>query len=67
MRTASLQQKHSLLKIVLRICNDPQTLVDVYLNYDCDDTSLDNVYERYAFFSQNKGKMYITRETYPLM
>ncbi|KAI7852796.1 hypothetical protein BDC45DRAFT_570702 [Circinella umbellata] len=46
MRTASLQQKYSLLKIVLRICNDPQTLVDVYLNYDCDDTSLDNVYER---------------------
>ncbi|KAI9492851.1 hypothetical protein BDB00DRAFT_826694 [Zychaea mexicana] len=46
MRTASMQQKHSLLKIVLRICNDPQTLVDVYLNYDCDEASLDNIYER---------------------
>ncbi|KAI8145649.1 hypothetical protein BJV82DRAFT_534870 [Fennellomyces sp. T-0311] len=46
MRTASFQQKHSLLKIVLRICSDPQTLVDIYLNYDCDEASLDNIYER---------------------
>lgn len=46
MRSASNQQKFSLLKGVLRICEDPQTLVDVYLNYDCDREALDNIYER---------------------
>lgn len=46
MRNASNQQKFSLLKGVLRICEDPQTLVDVYLNYDCDRQALDNIYER---------------------
>ncbi|KAJ2963214.1 hypothetical protein NQZ79_g1686 [Umbelopsis isabellina] len=47
MRNASYQQKHSLLnKVVLRICSDPQTLVEIYLNYDCDKEALDNIYER---------------------
>ncbi|KAI8641128.1 hypothetical protein BD408DRAFT_368798 [Parasitella parasitica] len=46
MRNASNQQKFSLLKGVLRICEDPQTLVDIYLNYDCDREALDNIYER---------------------
>ncbi|GAA5807553.1 hypothetical protein MFLAVUS_000918 [Mucor flavus] len=46
MRNASNQQKFSLLKGVLRVCEDPQTLVDIYLNYDCDRAALDNIYER---------------------
>jgi brefeldin A-inhibited guanine nucleotide-exchange protein len=47
MRNASYQQKHSLLnKVVLPICSDPQTLVEIYLNYDCDKEALDNIYER---------------------
>ncbi|ORX51959.1 Sec7-domain-containing protein [Hesseltinella vesiculosa] len=46
MRTASYQQKYALLKIILRLCEDPQTLVDIYLNYDCDREALDNIYER---------------------
>ncbi|KAI9317717.1 hypothetical protein BX666DRAFT_1856976 [Dichotomocladium elegans] len=46
MRSASFQQKNTLLKVLLRICNDPQTLIDIYLNYDCDQGSLDNIYER---------------------
>ncbi|RUP52408.1 hypothetical protein BC936DRAFT_143684 [Jimgerdemannia flammicorona] len=49
MRTASFQQKHSLLKVVLRICSDPQTLVEMYLNYDCDKEALDNIYERFVY------------------
>ncbi|KAL1917906.1 uncharacterized protein VTP21DRAFT_3740 [Calcarisporiella thermophila] len=45
-RTASSQQqRHSLLKAILKICEDPQTLVELYLNYDCEE-SLDNIYER---------------------
>lgn len=46
MRTASNQQKFSLLRGLLRICEDSQTLVDIYLNYDCDRAALDNIYER---------------------
>ncbi|KAG0187847.1 guanine nucleotide exchange protein for ADP-robosylation factor [Apophysomyces sp. BC1034] len=46
MRNASFQQKHSFLRVVLRICSDSQTLVDIYLNYDCDRQALDNIYER---------------------
>ncbi|KAI8381215.1 uncharacterized protein BYT42DRAFT_613016 [Radiomyces spectabilis] len=46
MRNASYQQKFSILKIVYRICSDPQSLVDIYLNYDCDRQALDNIYER---------------------
>lgn len=29
-----------------RLCEDPQALVEVYLNYDCDSEALANVYER---------------------
>lgn len=46
MRSASNLQRYSLLKGVLQLCEDPQTLVDVYLNYDCDRQALDNIYER---------------------
>ncbi|OZJ03359.1 hypothetical protein BZG36_02985 [Bifiguratus adelaidae] len=46
MRNASAQQKHSLLKVIQHMCNDPQTMVEIYLNYDCDGTAIDNIYER---------------------
>lgn len=29
-----------------RLCEDPQALVEVYLNYDCDSEAMANVYER---------------------
>ncbi|CAG8451027.1 12392_t:CDS:10 [Ambispora gerdemannii] len=46
MRNSSTQQKYALLNILLRICNDPQGLVEIYLNYDCEREALDNIYER---------------------
>ncbi|CAO1630328.1 unnamed protein product [Parajaminaea phylloscopi] len=46
MRNSSSAQKHTLLGIFMRVCEDPQALVEIYLNYDCDRTALDNVYER---------------------
>lgn len=46
MRQSSVRQKSILLGIFSRLCYDPQALVEIYLNYDCDRTSLDNVYER---------------------
>ncbi|ORX95160.1 hypothetical protein K493DRAFT_407713 [Basidiobolus meristosporus CBS 931.73] len=46
MRSASFHQKLVLLGVLENICNDPQALVEIYLNYDCDKEALDNIYER---------------------
>ena len=39
-------QKLSLLRSISKLCSDPQTLVEIYLNYDCDPQALDNTFER---------------------
>lgn len=41
---SSFQLKWLVLQAISRICTDPQTLVDLYVNYDCDLT-LSNVFE----------------------
>ncbi|KAJ1025139.1 hypothetical protein NDA16_002645 [Ustilago loliicola] len=46
MRTSTAKQKSILLGVMIRLCQDPQALVEIYLNYDCDRTALDNIYER---------------------
>ncbi|WFC97503.1 guanine nucleotide exchange protein for ADP-robosylation factor [Malassezia yamatoensis] len=47
MRSSTTAQKSVLLGVVVhRLCRDPQTLVEIYLNYDCDRSALENVYER---------------------
>ncbi|SPO29626.1 probable SEC7 - component of non-clathrin vesicle coat [Ustilago trichophora] len=46
MRTSTAKQKSILLGVLIRLCQDPQALVEIYLNYDCDRTALDNIYER---------------------
>lgn len=46
MRNSTARQKSILLGVMSRLCHDPQALVEIYLNYDCDRSSLDNVYER---------------------
>lgn len=46
MRNSSVRQKLALLNVFSRVCMDPQALVEIYINYDCDRTSLDNIYER---------------------
>lgn len=46
MRNATAKQKSILLSVFIRLCRDPQALVEIYLNYDCDRTALDNIYER---------------------
>ncbi|KAG5518078.1 hypothetical protein PMAC_003264 [Pneumocystis sp. 'macacae'] len=46
MRNSTYQQKQTLLEILQRISNDPKALVEVYLNYDCDRSALDNIYEK---------------------
>ncbi|KAL1916268.1 uncharacterized protein VTP21DRAFT_5885 [Calcarisporiella thermophila] len=36
MSNASFQQKSMILQGLTKICSNPRTLVDIYLNYDCD-------------------------------
>ncbi|KAF9534357.1 hypothetical protein CPB83DRAFT_844112 [Crepidotus variabilis] len=45
MRTSTLKQKAVILGMFSRLCQDPQALVEVYLNYDCDSEAADNIYE----------------------
>ncbi|KIO22636.1 hypothetical protein M407DRAFT_79006 [Tulasnella calospora MUT 4182] len=46
MRTATLRQKSVLLAMLYRLSQDPQALVEIYLNYDCDRDATENIYER---------------------
>jgi brefeldin A-inhibited guanine nucleotide-exchange protein len=45
-RTAPIFQKQYILTVFGRLAADPRALVEVYLNYDCDRTALDNMYQR---------------------
>ncbi|PRP79080.1 brefeldin A-inhibited guanine nucleotide-exchange protein 2-like [Planoprotostelium fungivorum] len=42
---STIQQKWMVLQVLLQICKNPQALVDIFINYDCDIDSKD-VYER---------------------
>ncbi|EPY53175.1 Sec7 domain-containing protein [Schizosaccharomyces cryophilus OY26] len=46
MRSSSNQQKIVLLNVFHRICKEPRTLIELYLNYDCISGNTENVYER---------------------
>ncbi|PPQ94949.1 hypothetical protein CVT25_003921 [Psilocybe cyanescens] len=45
MKTSTLKQKAVILGMMSRLCQDPQALVEMYLNYDCDSEAADNIYE----------------------
>ncbi|KAG9219328.1 hypothetical protein CCMSSC00406_0001738 [Pleurotus cornucopiae] len=45
MKTSSLKQKSVILAMLSRLCQEPQALVEIYLNYDCDSDAADNIYE----------------------
>jgi brefeldin A-inhibited guanine nucleotide-exchange protein len=45
-RSAPAFQKQYILTIFGRLAADPRALVEIYLNYDCDRTALDNMYQR---------------------
>ncbi|KAK4685511.1 brefeldin A-inhibited guanine nucleotide-exchange protein, partial [Tremellales sp. Uapishka_1] len=46
MRHSTIRQKSLILGIFIRLCQDPQALVEIYINYDCDRAALENIYER---------------------
>ncbi|KII94838.1 hypothetical protein PLICRDRAFT_96881 [Plicaturopsis crispa FD-325 SS-3] len=45
MRTSTLKQKAVILGMLQRLCQEPQALIEIYLNYDCDSDAVDNIYE----------------------
>ncbi|ETW82422.1 hypothetical protein HETIRDRAFT_108770 [Heterobasidion irregulare TC 32-1] len=45
MKTSTLKQKAAILGMLSRLCHDPQALVEIYLNYNCDSQVADNIYE----------------------
>ncbi|KLT43076.1 Sec7-domain-containing protein [Cutaneotrichosporon oleaginosum] len=46
MRHSTIRQKSLILGVFIRLCNDPQALVEIYLNYDCDRAAPENIYEK---------------------
>lgn len=42
---STLQQKWMIVQVLLQICKNPQALVDIFVNYDCDLDAKD-IYER---------------------
>jgi brefeldin A-inhibited guanine nucleotide-exchange protein len=46
MRNSTIKQKAVLLSMLSRLFQDPQALVEIYLNYDCDKDAIENIYER---------------------
>lgn len=45
-RTAPAFQKQCFLHVLSRLVKDPRALVEVYLNYDCDRSASDNMFQR---------------------
>ncbi|KAL8697076.1 MAG: hypothetical protein Q9201_007323 [Fulgogasparrea decipioides] len=45
-RNAPSFQKMYVMKILKRLSNDSRALVEMYLNYDCEPTALDNMFQR---------------------
>ncbi|TXT13291.1 hypothetical protein VHUM_00658 [Vanrija humicola] len=46
MRHSTLRQKSLILGVFIRLCHEPQALVEIYLNYDCDRNAPENIYEK---------------------
>ena len=58
MKTATLKQKSVIVSMLSKLCQDPQALVDIYINYDCDSEAADNIYEQSVdthFLASRKG------------
>ncbi|KAI9893598.1 MAG: guanine nucleotide exchange protein for ADP-robosylation factor [Vezdaea aestivalis] len=45
-RNTPVQQKQILMNVLERLAGDPRALVEIFLNYDCDRSALDNMFQR---------------------
>lgn len=50
-RGAPTFQKQYFMEILARLGGDPRALVEIYLNYDCDRTALENIFQKYALLN----------------
>lgn len=50
-RGAPTFQKQYFMEILERLGGDPRALVEIYLNYDCDRTALENIFQKYALLN----------------
>jgi brefeldin A-inhibited guanine nucleotide-exchange protein len=47
-------QKQYFMEILERLAADPRALVELYLNYDCDSTALENIFQGYFHLNHPK-------------
>lgn len=45
-RGAPAFQKQYFMEVLERLGGDPRALVEIYLNYDCDRTALENIFQK---------------------
>jgi brefeldin A-inhibited guanine nucleotide-exchange protein len=45
-RNSPVFQKRMLMQVLERLSRNPRALVEIYLNYDCDRTALENLFQR---------------------
>lgn len=45
-RGSPIFQKRMFMDVLERLSTDPRALVEIYLNYDCDRTALENLFQR---------------------
>lgn len=45
-RSSPVFQKRMFMQVLEKLAGDPRALVEVYLNYDCDRTALENLFQR---------------------
>jgi brefeldin A-inhibited guanine nucleotide-exchange protein len=45
---STFEHKYISLTVLHKLCSDPQTLVELFVNYDCDETSVANVFQMIA-------------------
>lgn len=50
-RGAPAFQKQYFMEILERLGGDPRALVEIYLNYDCDRTALENIFQKYVLLN----------------
>ncbi|PGH23981.1 hypothetical protein AJ80_02043 [Polytolypa hystricis UAMH7299] len=44
-KSSPMFQKQTFMEILERLCSEPRALVEIYLNYDCDRTALENMFQ----------------------
>lgn len=60
-RTSPAFQKQYFMEVLSRLSADPQALVEIYLNYDCDRTALENIFQGYVRYQYQRQEILLTQ------